>query len=205
MERGQSFQEGNQAARQPRLSAAELAALRQQIRNLLAQLDWDERDLDTALGYEASQGYYTRQVLRSRHPSRHYRERLAVLLEQVAAGVVPAKPAWAPALTYDPGRAAVPLQRVVVSARQCVECVAEHVEGRREEADTWWWFGHPRTRVCPAHREAHRRRQAWFRRCRALGCPHPVVVDGLRPPAHTCTQQTCPLRRQPWQAKLAVD
>ena len=64
----------------------------------------------------------------------------------------------------------------------------------------WWWFGHPRAHVCPEHGAAYRRRRAWFAHCLELGCPHVVLAHGLQPPAYTCTQSECTLRRQAWRA-----
>jgi hypothetical protein len=187
------------------LSEAELARLRQQIRELLTRLHWTDQDLDAALTFNPA-GRYTRKVLSGlQHPSQTYRDRLAELLAAEARGEVQPKPAWAPALVYDPAAAAVPLRQVAAAARQCVECLAEHAEGRRRERDTWWWFGHPRTRVCPEHQAAHRRRRAWFARCLARGCTHavPVPTGGLTP-AYTCAQAECPYRRQVWRKGCAT-
>ncbi len=201
------FQPGNTAACKPRLSAAELHAVRQRLEALLARLGWDERDLDKALGYDPSRGRYTRQIRRGRHPSQRYRERLAVLEAHVEAGRIAPKPAWAPALVYDPATAAVPVRRVLTEARQCAECVAECAEGRRAETDTWWWFGHPQARICPDHRAAWRRRQAWFRRCQTWACPHVVWLPGSagEPLAPTCRQPTCACRRQAWMKRTRTE
>jgi len=196
----QRFQPGNAAARRPRLSETELGQLCQQVQELLDRVRWRDTELDRALGFDPD-GRYTHKVLAGRRqPSQTYRARLAVLLALAARGEVQPTPPWAPVLVYQPLQGGVPLRRILAEARQCAECVAEHAEGRRAEADTWWWFGHPRARVCPEHQAAYRRRRAWFAHCLELGCPHVVPAQGLQPPAYTCAQSECALRRQAWRA-----
>ncbi|MBU1878309.1 MAG: hypothetical protein KJ734_05105, partial [Chloroflexi bacterium] len=62
---------------------------------------------------------------------------------------------------------------------------------------------HPAARVCAGHRAAQCRRRAWFRRCRALGCPHVETVTGVTPPVYTCRQPACTRRRWPWVRRSA--
>lgn len=187
------FLPGNQCSRKTHMDGAELAAFRQAVMAFLGRWGWDPGDLDEALDY-ARRGGYTTKILKGRRaPSTQYRRRFAELLE------VESDPAWRASQAGPAGAIAVPVARIEGEPRQCVECLAQMTEGRRREPDTWWWFAHPSTRVCTAHRRAWRRRCNWFRRCLVLGCPHVEVVDGMRPPAYTCRQEDCSLRRWPWR------
>ncbi|MBU1746107.1 MAG: hypothetical protein KKA73_00325 [Chloroflexi bacterium] len=197
------FINGHQHARQPRLTQAELQQFQGEIRDLLQQLRWEDQDMDLALGYEKSRGQWTRQIIRGRHPSRQYRQRFAVLYEQFQAGQIAPKPPWAPLIVYQPHRnmpryLTVPLARLTGELRQCTECAAQFAEGRlKDEVDTYWFFGHPRTHICPAHQAAWRRRRDWFRQCQAVGCWH---IQDLPTGGHSCAQTRCTQRRRPWRA-----
>ncbi len=173
------FAPGNRYAARPKMTPEELLRFQVELRAFRTSLNYSPRELEEALGYE-SRGKLVRALEgcfpTPRQPSREFVWRLG---EFKAVGPIP-KPPWAPALVYDPQAAAVPLERIKAEARRCLECAAETLEGRRPEAGSWYWFGHPRARFCSRqHRRAWRRRAAWFAACGQ--CPRlreaPVSLD----------------------------
>lgn len=130
------------------------------LRQAREELGYSPRLLEQELGYY-SDGKYVRMLegqwpsIPLRTPSRRFLQRLQGWL---LAGPEPLPP-WSPLISLRCEHAAIPLRRILAAKRQCPECVAEWAEGRREERDTWWVYGHPRQRFCS---KAHRRR--WSRR-----------------------------------------
>jgi len=156
-----------------RWTAAEIDAFATRIEQLLDQLNWTPADLDLALRY-ASSGKMTAQILglygdgHRRQPSVPYVQKFA----QLEANPPPRKPPWTPrVLPADRKNGQfVAHDKILSPARQCPMCVVEFGQGLRREADTWWWFGHPRQRYCsPAHKKLWYR---WLRNARKKKADH---------------------------------
>jgi hypothetical protein len=127
-----------------------------------------------------------------RQPSTRFQKRLA---EFKATNPQPKKP-WVAHVAELLNADVIPLGRINAEPRQCPECLARAAEGLMDEAEAWFWPGHPRAVWCRAHRKAGLRRRRWFARCREMGCSHVTPVPGTD--LYTCVGgNPCP-RSRPW-------
>lgn len=179
----------------------EIEGFQQALANWLVATGRTPEELEAQLGYQ-SDGVYVRLMMgelqeKDRPPSEEFLHRLE---EQgfewngkapVAVHLSAAHGVYA--------LADLPEGTIVVGEpQQCPECLAEHLEGKRPLARTYYVFSHPMARYCPAgHRRAWYRRKRWFKRCRELDCPWVQSLDGID--AYTCgLEDTCPKRRGTW-------
>jgi transcriptional regulator with XRE-family HTH domain len=174
-------------------SEDEIRAFQRDLRAFRESLGYSEKDLADALGYipqyiKELEGQYGRL----RQPSARFQGFLA---EFKATNPQPKKP-WITHVAEVLKADVVPLGRIDAQRRQCPECLAQVTEGLMEEAEAWFWPGHPRAVWCRAHRQAGPRRRRWFARCRELGCSHVTPVPGTN--LHTCVGGNPCLRSKPW-------
>ena len=182
-----------------RWSEEEIRAFQAELRTFRERLGYSHRELEEALGYHSQgrlaklyEGYYNTDL---HQPSEEFVRRFRALQ---AANPQP-KPPWAPALIYEARSDSFPMARIEGRPRQCLECLAQFVEGRRQEKDIWFIPGHPLSRYCPEHKGAGAYRRRWFRRCRELECPYLVEIFSLDGAStYGCSALHCPLRRKSW-------
>lgn len=182
-----------------RWSEQEIRAFQKDLKNFRERLGYTHTDLEKVLGYSSGgrlaklyEGYYDTQL---HQPSEEFLRRFRALQQ---ASPEP-RPPWAPALIYEPARGTFPLRRINSKPRQCLECLGQFVEGRRDEKETWFVAGHPLSRYCREHRKAGPYRRRWFRRCRDLRCPYLVEIFSLNGLSiFGCATLDCPLRRKSW-------
>lgn len=86
-------------------------------------------------------------------------EKVAVAAEFKATNPQPKKP-WIAHVAKVLKADVVPLHRIDAERRQCSEGLAWAAEGLMEEAEAWFWPGHPRAVWCRAHRKAGPRRRS---------------------------------------------
>ena len=156
------FSFGNQIAAREKWNLFEIHGFQKHLRELKARLNYTNEDLAKALDYSTD---YIHTLLgdysRLRKPSPEVLRRLQAF-EQTNPQ---AKPAFAPVLAFDPGRAYVALSQVLAKYRQCPECVHEMKKGFREESLTWWVMKVPRQKY---HSIEHRRAAQSRRRHAAM-------------------------------------
>jgi hypothetical protein len=149
-----------------------LTTFREALRLFMLEHELTPQGLEGQLGYRSG-GYLVRtylgEVRRPLPPSQRFLERL----ERIGFSFSPNgnEPSGAPQASVHHLPAGVvavvelPVGTVIAGQpRQCPECVAEAVEGKRHPARTWYVFGHPNQRYCsPKHR------RAWYRRQKMVG------------------------------------
>jgi len=181
-----------------RWSEDEIRTFAEELKQFRTSLGLSPQDLEDILGYD-SRGKYVRALEGEwglRQPSQRFLVRLG---EFKASNPQPKKP-WIAHVAELLHADVVPLDRIDSECRQCPECLARVAEGLMDQAQTWFWPGHPRAIWCRAHRKAGPRRRRWFARCRELDCSHVTPVPGT--PLYTCTGGSPCLRPQSWITQL---
>lgn len=175
----------------------EIRAFQKELRAFRESLNYSEKDLAEALGYtdqyvKELEGQYGRL----RQPSVPFQRALA---EFKATNPQPKK-SWIAHVAELLSADVVPLKRIDSERRQCPECLARAAEGLMDQAEAWFWPGHPRAVWCRAHRKAGPRRRRWFIRCQELGCSHVTLIPSTN--LYTCVGGNLCLRPQSWMTKL---